>query len=71
MPKKCPPGVICVENMTLVVILFIIAIALYLGYPHIRKVAASYHRQNTSNEYDTNYSQNTSHHFSSRHVKHK
>ena len=60
MPKKCPPGVICLENMTLVVILFILAIGLYLGYPHIRQVAASYHRQNTSNEYDTSYSQNTS-----------
>ena len=49
MPKKCPPGVICLENMTLVVILFIIAIALYLGYPHVRQIAASYHSQNASN----------------------
>ena len=60
MPKKCPPGVICLENMTLVVILLILAIVLYLGYPHIRQIAASYHGQNTSNEYDTNYSQNAS-----------
>lgn len=60
MPKKCPPGVICLENMTLVVILLILAIVLYLGYPHIRHIAASYHGQNTSNEYDTNYSQNAS-----------
>ena len=49
MPKKCPPGVICLENMTLVVTLFIIAIALYLGYPHVRQIAASYHSQNASN----------------------
>ena len=29
MPKKCPPGVICIENMTL---LFIILFIFILGY---------------------------------------
>ena len=32
MPKKCPPGVICIENMTLVAIFIIIAIILYFSY---------------------------------------
>jgi hypothetical protein len=32
MPKKCPPGVICVENMSLVIILSICGIIFYLVY---------------------------------------
>jgi hypothetical protein len=30
--KKCPPGVICVENLTLAIIVFILIIIVYLGY---------------------------------------
>ncbi len=32
MPKKCPPGVFCIENMTLVLLLFFIALGIYLFY---------------------------------------
>lgn len=30
MPKKCPPGVICFENMTLVLIFIVVAVFVYL-----------------------------------------
>mgnify|MGYP007047399245 CR=1 FL=1 len=32
MPKKCPPGVICIENMTLVFIVLLILLVLYFTY---------------------------------------
>ena len=32
MSKKCPPGVICLENMTMIFIIIIVAIVIYLGY---------------------------------------
>jgi hypothetical protein len=37
MAKKCIPGVICIENMTLVIILCILIIVGYLYYIHITK----------------------------------
>lgn len=37
MAKKCIPGVICIENMTLVIILCILIIVGYLYYIHIAK----------------------------------
>ena len=58
MPKKCPPGVICVENMTLVIIIIIIAIILYFSYSSlmnyiINKISYS------KNEYTLNTGSNT------------
>ena len=32
MPKKCPPGVICIENMTLVAIFITVVLILYFSY---------------------------------------
>ena len=32
MPRKCPPGVFCIENMTLVFIIFSVALGIYLFY---------------------------------------
>lgn len=32
MKKKCPPGVICIENMTLITIFIIVLIILYFSY---------------------------------------
>ena len=32
MPKKCPPGVICIENMSLLLILLLLFIIFYLFY---------------------------------------
>ena len=37
MAKKCLPGVICIENMTLVMLLIILIIVAYLYYIHIAK----------------------------------
>ena len=34
--SKCPPGVICIENMTLILLLIIIVIVSYLFYIHFR-----------------------------------
>ena len=32
MPKKCPPGIICIENMTLVFLFIILALIGYIMY---------------------------------------
>jgi hypothetical protein len=32
MPKRCPPGVICIENITIVVLFFIILLIIYYFY---------------------------------------
>ena len=32
MPRKCPPGVFCIENMTLVFIIFSVALGIFLFY---------------------------------------
>ena len=34
MPKKCPPGIICIENMTLVFLFFIFGLIGYIIYNH-------------------------------------
>jgi hypothetical protein len=39
MPKKCPPGVICFENITLVSILIVLGIVLYFIYLYLIKPA--------------------------------
>ena len=40
MPKKCPPGVICVENMTLFILFILCSIILYLGYIRLHPTRA-------------------------------
>jgi hypothetical protein len=35
--KKCPPGVICVENISMIFILAVFAIVLYLGYNSMKQ----------------------------------
>ena len=37
MPKKCPPGVICLENVTLVSILVVLGIVIYFVYLYLIK----------------------------------
>jgi hypothetical protein len=37
MPKKCPPGVICFENITLVIFLIIACFIVYLAYYNFNK----------------------------------
>ena len=41
MAKKCAPGVICIENMTLVILLVLLIIVGYLYYIHITKPVAN------------------------------
>ena len=68
MAKKCPPGVFCIENMTLVLILIIIIAILALGYFGLSKIlgsgnlSANYRGSNThniTNNYDNNTNSNT------------
>ena len=37
MAKKCPPGVICVENMTLIIILAIVIVIIVVVYMYLNK----------------------------------
>tara|TARA_B100001287_G_C22628344_1_gene503771 strand:+ start:800 stop:1312 length:513 start_codon:yes stop_codon:yes gene_type:complete len=52
MPKKCPPGVICIENMTLVFIILIVGYLFYLNiYIPLQKKTSSntiIHNDNTT-----------------------
>jgi hypothetical protein len=50
MPRKCPPGVICLENMTLVVIGILVSIILYVivHFMYKRSQAASQSGSQTS-----------------------
>ena len=45
MGKKCIPGVICVENMTLFVMIVILILIVYLYYTHFLKDGGSTRRQ--------------------------
>ena len=36
MPKKCPPGVFCVENVTLAFMVIILIIASYFAYLYLK-----------------------------------
>jgi hypothetical protein len=48
--KKCPPGVICVENITLVILFSILAIVLYLIYSKYSNSNANSNPKNQSLE---------------------
>jgi hypothetical protein len=41
MAKKCIPGVICIENMTLAILLFLFIVLAYLYYVFLVKVSAN------------------------------
>ena len=45
MGKKCIPGVICVENMTLFVMIVILVVIVYLYYTHVLKDGGQTRRQ--------------------------
>ena len=38
MPKKCPPGVFCIENMTLTLLLIVIGVSTFLIYSRMQQV---------------------------------
>lgn len=44
--KKCPPGVICVENLTLGIIVVILVIIVYLGYVSLSRDPKGHPQQN-------------------------
>ena len=44
--KKCPPGVICVENLTLGIIVVILVIIVYLGYVSLSRDSKGHPQQN-------------------------
>ena len=47
--KKCPPGVICVENITMGFIIIIICIVIYLFYSSLFKRMNSHNNNNNNN----------------------
>ena len=49
MTKKCPPGVICFENITLVLFLAISGIIIYLAYYQFNKDASTSNGNSTQN----------------------
>jgi hypothetical protein len=55
MPKKCPPGVICFENITLVLFLIIACIIIYLAYSQYNRTPSS---SSSSSSSSPPYSQN-------------
>jgi hypothetical protein len=44
--KKCPPGVICIENITMVILFIIIGIVIYLVYLNMNININNYHKDN-------------------------
>jgi hypothetical protein len=57
MTKKCPPGVICFENITLVIFLVIACIIIYLAYSQYNKNAST-SNGNTNGNTNTNSNSN-------------
>ena len=49
MSKKCPPGVICFENITLVLFLIIACIIIYLAYSQYNKNASTSNGNSNTN----------------------
>jgi len=49
MPKKCPPGVICIENMTLVFIVSFVLLVSYFGYNRLINYTQNSNRSVSSN----------------------
>ena len=51
MTRKCPPGVICFENITLIIFIGIASIVLYLAYTQYGKNDNNNKNENTYNNY--------------------
>jgi len=57
MGRKCPPGVICIENMTLIFIISIIILVAYIGYKQLNNntsITSSSNIHNTQNMHECN-----------------
>ena len=51
MSKKCPPGVICLENMTMIFIIIFAIIAIYIGYGYSNtNKRTNYHNHHVERE---------------------
>ena len=48
--KKCPPGVICIENVTIFFIIIVLVVVYYLYYIHIRNVSSLNEDNSQSNK---------------------
>jgi len=60
MAKKCPPGVICIENMTMCFIVLFVLLILYLGYSRFMNYIYNGVRLSSSNiEYNVNVNDNS------------
>ena len=45
MPKKCPPGVICIENITIIFLIITLFIISYLFYANLFKQPITNHQK--------------------------
>lgn len=54
MSKKCPPGVICIENMTLTFLLLLILLVSYLGYNKLINYTQNKRSVSSNIEYNLN-----------------
>ena len=59
MTRKCPPGVICFENVTLVIFFIIASIIIYLAYSRSNANSASGGGSNNNNNNNNNNNANT------------
>lgn len=46
MAKKCIPGVICIENMTLFILLLVIGLVIYMIFSQQRQISGNYSQEN-------------------------
>ena len=56
--KKCPPGVICIENFTSVIFTVILLIVGYFIYVNYKNQSNSNHKQQNKNQNQSNYRPN-------------
>jgi hypothetical protein len=48
--KKCPPGVICIENVTIFFIIIVLIVVYYLYYTHLRNISSLHENNLQSNK---------------------
>jgi len=59
MPKKCPPGVICIENMTLIFIILLVLLVSYFAYNRLIYFTQNNRKTLSNNiEYNLNFPNN-------------
>lgn len=48
MAKKCPPGVLCIENMTIVLLILILCLMGYILYIHTLRITQTTNKENST-----------------------